>query len=184
MPETPEARVLRLALANPVLREILARAPTLGAPDWLLVAGGVTQSVWNVLDGHDPTRGIKDYDLFYFDAADPSYEAEDAVIRRGAALFGERPVEIRNQARVHLWYEAKHGRPYPALRSSADGLTKFLTTCTAVGVGPDGLVAPVGVDDLLAFRVRPLWRGGTAEAYADKTDRWKGLWPRLTVERW
>jgi hypothetical protein len=24
-------------------------------------------------------------------------------------------VEVRNQARVHLWYPAKHGLPYPKL---------------------------------------------------------------------
>jgi hypothetical protein len=45
--------------------------------------------LWNpvvVLDGHEPGRGIRDYDLVYFDDRDLSWEAEDAVIRRWAAL--------------------------------------------------------------------------------------------------
>jgi hypothetical protein len=37
--------------------------------------------VWNVLDGHAPTRGIKDYDLFSFDERDTSWEAEEAGCR-------------------------------------------------------------------------------------------------------
>jgi hypothetical protein len=35
-------------------------------------------------------------------------------------------VEIRNQARVHLWYR-KHGVPYPPLDSSTQGIDRFLT---------------------------------------------------------
>ena len=44
------------------------------------------------------------------------------------------PVEARNQARVHLWYPEKHGLPYPELRCSAQGIDRFLTSNTQIGI--------------------------------------------------
>jgi len=82
-------------------------------PDWWLTAGAVFQTVWNVLDERDPRSGIGDHGVFYYDATDLSWEAEDAVIRRAAALFADldATVEVRNEARVHLWYEEHFGVP-------------------------------------------------------------------------
>ena len=60
-----------------------------------------------------------------FDGSDLSYEAEDAVIRRVKAAFDEplrSMVEVRNQARVHLWFEAKFGEPYGPLSCTAEAL--------------------------------------------------------------
>jgi uncharacterized protein len=84
-------------------------------PDWLVFSGAVYQPVLNHLAGRPLDYGIEDYDLAYFDASDLSYEAEDAVIRRVKAVFDEplrSVVELRNQARVHLWFEAKFGELY------------------------------------------------------------------------
>ena len=108
-----EAAFVATIRRNPVVVEVLARAEALDLPGWYLVSGCLFQTVWNVLRGHEPTRGIRDYDLFYFDGGDLSWDAEDAVIRRAAATFagcgGE--VEVRNEARVHLWYEDHFGVP-------------------------------------------------------------------------
>jgi hypothetical protein len=53
---------------------------------------------------------VKDYDVFYFDE-DLSWEAEDAVIQHLGVLTNDLgvTVEIRNQARVHLWYKQRFG---------------------------------------------------------------------------
>jgi hypothetical protein len=57
-------------------------------------------------------------------------------------------VEVRNQARVHLWYPEKHGLPYPALGSSTDGIDRFPTKNTQVGIrrtqGGHAVYAPNG----------------------------------------
>ena len=84
------------------------------------------QTVWNVPDGRDPGVGIRDYDLFYFDE-DTSYEAEDAVIRRARELFKDLgpEVEVRNDARVHLWYEEHIGVPAVPFTSTADAIDHF-----------------------------------------------------------
>jgi hypothetical protein len=46
------------------------------------------------------------------------------------------PVEAKNQARVHLWYEEHFGYPYPALASSRAGIDRFLIAATCVGIRP------------------------------------------------
>src|SRR5215472_12227562 len=98
---------------NKRLTDVLSRAATMKLPNWYLTAGCMYQTVWNVVTGQPPEAGILDYDLAYFDASDLSWQAEDAVIQAGRALFGDlpAPVQIRNQARVHLWYEQKSRLP-------------------------------------------------------------------------
>jgi hypothetical protein len=114
---TEQLDAFRAALArNEVLVEVLARATRLDLPDWYLTAGCLVQTVWNVMTGRPPTNGIRDHDLFYFDP-DLSWEAENTVIEAGAEIFAGVPavVEIRNEARVHLWYEDHFGVPCPPI---------------------------------------------------------------------
>jgi len=184
-----EGRLEEIVRETPALMQVLRRARDLDLPDWLIFSGAVYQRVLNRLTGRDADYGIKDYDLGYFDAADISYEAEDVVIRRVAAAF-EPPmremVEVRNQARVHLWFEDKFGEPYAPLCNTAEALTRFVSSTFAVGVRlePDGrleIVAPFGLEDLFALRLRPnpLRRtNGFARTAASATARW----PELVVE--
>ncbi len=99
---------------NPINGQILSLGLLLGVSDWWLTAGALFQTVWNVLEGKEPRAGIRDYDLFYFDE-DTSYEAENAVILRARELFKDLgvDVEVRNEARVHVWYEEHLVPGYP-----------------------------------------------------------------------
>jgi uncharacterized protein len=139
--------------------------------------------VWNWQTGRPIDYGIHDYDVFYFDS-DLSWEAEDRVIgalQRRSARLGVR-IEARNQARVHLWYPQKHGRPYPALQRATDGIDRFLTQCTMVGIQRDRIHAPTGFDDIANLIVRPNRTPNfSVAAYRTKTARWMALWPELTV---
>jgi hypothetical protein len=187
---TTEDVFLDTVLANEVVAAVLARMPTLGLSDWYLTAGGLFQTVWNVLDGRPPERGIRDYDVFYFDP-DTSWEAEDAVIQRAAALFEDVPaeVEVRNEARVHLWYEQKFGRACEPFRSAADAIDHFAATACCVGVrtGPTGgyeVYASFGFRDLFDFVLRPNPVLAPRSVYEAKAERWSALWPRLTVLPW
>ena len=78
------------------------------------------------MSGYPLEHGILDYDVFYFDCDDLTWEAEDRIIRRCAELFSDLGVEVqvRNQARVHLWYEQKYGSPCPQMKSSKEGTRK------------------------------------------------------------
>lgn len=175
------------ALRNPVNTAIMHVLRETAVPDAWVVAGCLTQSVWNVRTGRPIDHGINDYDIFYFDP-DTSWDAEDAVIRRIASYLHdiEAKVEVRNQARVHLWYPTKHGRPYPAVSRSTDGIDRFLTVNTQVGLRPvtDGyeLYAPKGLADIAQMIVRPNYTANfSATNYTAKADRWKALWPEITV---
>jgi hypothetical protein len=125
--EAQRAAFFIIVAADPLLCETLARVRALALPDWLIVSGVLYNTIWNHLTGKPSGYGIRDVDLFYFDESDLSYEAEDAVIRRAAKHFEglTLPVEVRNQARVHLWYPLKFGRSCPRYTSSSDAVRFF-----------------------------------------------------------
>ncbi|UGX94416.1 nucleotidyltransferase family protein [Bradyrhizobium barranii subsp. barranii] len=180
-------RFLTLALKNPVNVAIIGELASLALPDAWLVSGCLVQTAWNVLTDRAVDHGIADYDVFYFDP-DTSWEAEDTVIRTLHARLSHLGVKIetRNQARVHLWYPGKHGLPYPPLTCSTDGIDRFLTQNTQVGVRHAGdgfeVYAPHGFDDITGLIARPNpGPNFSAASYAVKAARWKALWPELTV---
>lgn len=170
------------------LMAVMRTIRSLDPPDWLIFSGAIYQRVLNHLGGRAPDYGIKDYDVGYFDASDISYEAEDVVIRRVAAAF-EPPlrdlVEVRNQARVHVWFEDKFGLPYEPLTCTAEALTRFVSPLHAVGVRlePDDtmtVVAPFGLDDLFARVLRPT-PGRGAKNFPRIAASAKARWPELTI---
>ena len=182
-----EAEFVTLVLRNPVNEAVLARLPSLELADAWLVSGSLFQTAWNIQTGRDVRHGIRDYDIFYFDP-DTSYAAEDAVIRRVQDTCADIPaiIEVRNQARVHLWYVEKFGAPYPPLTRARDGIDRFLMDCAQVGIRNRAcgheLYAPKGLADLADMIVRPNRTANfQAVRYAEKTARWKALWPELTV---
>ena len=189
---TAEEQFLELVLANPVVATVLERAPELGVGDWWLRkdprAPRPSQARAGTL--HEGRAGIRDADLFYFDP-DTSWDAEDAVIRRAAALFGDLPVpvEIRNEARVHLWYADRFGSPGPAqFRDCREAIDSFAAVCCSYGmtVADGGLrvYAPHGYADLFGLVVRPNPRQAPRHVYEAKAARWLTEWPELTVLPW
>lgn len=176
---------------NETLTQVLARAAGMGLPGWYLVAGCLYQTVWNVVTGQPPEAGILDYDLAYFDDADLSWTAEDAVIRAGASLFAglPAPVQIRNQARVHLWYEPKFGIPCPPHQSAEAAIASYEATNACVGVRLEGdgrlrIYAPYGLSDVFNLVVRPNPALAPRRVYQAKTARWQRQWPSLAVLPW
>jgi len=183
-----EARLEAILRRSEPLMHVLRSLRELDLPDWLIFSGAVYQRVFNDLTGRPLDYGIRDYDVAYFDASDISYEAEDVVIRRVAAAF-EPPlremVEVRNQARVHLWFEDHFGEPYEPLSSSAEALTRFVSPVFAVGVrlgAADAMTihAPFGLEDLFAMRLRhnPTRRSPNFDRIAASA---KARWPEIEV---
>jgi hypothetical protein len=161
-PATQLGALKAILRADPLVWRALEQARDLDLPDWRIVAGALYNTVWNALTGRPSGHGIKDIDLFYFDAGDLSYAAEDHIIRRAAAYFPNDgpPIEIRNQARVHLWYASRFGRRIAPLRSSDDSIGRFAALTHSVGarLQPDGRLdihAPYGLDPIFAFKLIP-----------------------------
>ena len=183
------SRLSEIVRRTPPLLRVLLVARRLCLPDWLVFSGAVYQPVLNHLTGRPLDHGIKDYDLAYFDASDLSYEAEDAVIRRVKAAFDEpltSMVEVRNQARVHLWFEAKFGEPYGSLSCTAEALERFASATFAVGVRlePDDrlhIEAPFGLADLFGLCLRPNPRRETVHFARTSADV-RRRWPEVVID--
>jgi hypothetical protein len=182
---------LELALQqNPSLSKILERFDKIALPDAWLAAGSIAQTVWNLICEQPAEFGIKDVDLVYFDRDDLSRETEAAHEQRLRGLFRQLPVrlDVKNEARVHLWYQEIFGYPIAPYSSIADAIATFPTTATAVGVrrrdGKFECCAPFGLGDLFALVVRPNKMQITRAIYEAKVARWRSIWPRLTFVPW
>lgn len=175
---------------NKRIKEILEKAPLLRMPNWYLAAGCISQTVWNILHGFDPEYGIKDYDLVYYDASDISYEGEDRYIQKSKEIFREitGSIEVRNEARVHLWFEDHYGFKIDPYKSVEDAISSWSTTATCIGVryanNKFGVFAPYGLDSVFEMTVKPVKRLFTKEMYENKVNRWMKLWPKLKIIPW
>lgn len=190
-PATQRRVLVEIVRAQPHLMRILEGVRRLALPDPLLGSGAIYNTVWNVLTHRPPLTGIKDADVVYFDASDRSYEAEDRLIGYAQTEFADLPipVEVRNQARVHLWFPQKFGMAYPELSCSADMMLNFASRTHAVAVrledgGDISVHAPFGLDDMFAFRITPNTRLANARTHAEKAARARLVWPELTVIDW
>jgi uncharacterized protein len=184
-------RLEAIVRADPDLMHLLGRLRSIALPQWRLVAGCLYQTVWNVLTGRARSTGIKDYDLIYHDGEELSWEAEDAAIRRVAAATRDcvGPLEVRNQARVHLWFADRFGCAYPRLTSADESLRYYASIVHAVGVRLEDddrldIAAPFGLDDVFALRIRPNPTLANAASYTTKAARAKAIWPEVLVEPW
>jgi hypothetical protein len=185
----PADRLVQILQSSATLMTVLETVGTADLPDPLVFSGAVYQTVWNALTDREVDYGIKDYDVGYFDR-DTSYDAEDVVLRRVAAALPEAlrdRVEVRNQARVHLWFPQHFGSPYDPLSSTAEALTRFVCPAFAVGVrlGTDGrleVVAPFGLDDVFAMRLRPNPLRPVSRQWDTITESVRRRWPELAVE--
>ena len=189
MSEDLTGRLEEILRDSAPLMQVLRTCRALELPDWLIFSGAIYQRVLNRLTGRHLDWGIKDYDLGYFDAADLSYEAEDAVIRRAAAAFDpplREMMEVRNQARVHLWFEGKFAEAYAPLTCTRDALDRFVSPLFAVGVRLEAddrltVIAPFGLEDLFALRLRPNPVRRTA-GFARTAASVGGRWPEISIE--
>ncbi|MFJ4053887.1 nucleotidyltransferase family protein [Pseudomonas sp. NPDC089743] len=169
---------------NPINRALLATLPTLDIPNAMLVAGALFQTFWNHRSGEAAEWGIKDYDIAYFDT-DLSWEAEDRVIAEVQQAFSHLGVniEIRNQARVHLWYEAKFGGAYPPLKKVTDGIDRYLirSTCLGVDAGTGELYCTHGLNDLSNDWLRMNELNPRPDLFRAKAASYQARWPWLQL---
>jgi hypothetical protein len=185
---TQEKALRGIIAQSASLTDRLKRARDWNLPDWWIVSGAIYNSVWNHLTGRPDMYGVKDVDLFYFDE-DRSYDAEDRMIRQTADRFPGAPaVELRNQARVHLWYPAHFGQPYPKLTASHEAIDFFACKTHCIGArltdSSLDLYAPYGLDDIFSFRLTPNPALDNRATHAAKAARQCALWPELTVVAW
>ena len=183
-----EARLVEIVRADPGLMHVLTGIRSQRLPDWRVFSGAVYQSVWNALTGRPAGYGVRDYDVGYYDP-DTSWDAEDVIIKRVAASFEEpfrSMVEVRNQARVPIWFPAHFGEPYDPLSGTDEALARFVAPAFAVGVRLElddaiSVAAPLGLEDMFALTLRPNPNRPMARDWARVIEKARARWPELSV---
>jgi hypothetical protein len=149
--------------------EILEVARAVDAPCWAVGSGIVRDLVWDALHGAGGDLDFKDIDLVFFDPSDLSHERESRVEAELKAQL-DVPWDAKNQARVHLWYEAKFGFPVEPLTTIEDAVATWPETavCIAIRLESDGtirIIAPFGLQDLFGLILRRNPRRASREVF-------------------
>ncbi|MFC6552823.1 nucleotidyltransferase family protein [Cohnella cellulosilytica] len=186
-----QVHVLTTIIArNKVVHDVILRAQDFKIDNYYIGAGCIAQTVWNYLCEFPLDYGIKDIDFAYFNDSDVSEEAEDKNIELINNHFCNLPIklDIKNQARVHLWYKDHFGyeiKPYPSLE---DAINTWPTTSTAIGIRKQDdqwhVYAPYGLNDLFGMIVRANKIQITQQIYEKKIESWTRIWTKLQVIPW
>ncbi|MCO7127364.1 nucleotidyltransferase family protein [Sporolactobacillus shoreicorticis] len=159
--------------------------------DYYIGAGCIANTVWNYLSGNPFAYGISDIDVVYFD--DKNTEIENEVIYKRLLLerLEEFPfkLDVKNEARVHLWYKQKFGFQIEPYTSLEDAIDSWPTTATSLGIRRENkdsfvIYAPYQLDDLFSMVIRPNKKMITKEIYEKKAEKWQSKWDKLTVIPW
>lgn len=176
-------------MMNKNLVKVLEVLERFGPSDCYVGAGAINQTVFNYYHGYDIDYGIKDYDIVYYDS-DLSYEAEDMVIKSLRPRLEKINIifDIKNEARVHLWYNSKYHTKREAYSSVEDAIASWGATVTCIGVrlnkGKLVVYAPYGLDDIFGMIIRPVKRDFSKDMYDERSSRWMEKWPKLKKIEW
>lgn len=92
---------------------------------------------------------------------------------------------MKNQARIHLWYEEHFGHPYPRLTCAIDGIDRFLVSSTCIGMRPasDGyeIYAPNGLDSIYKDELSPNPLVDHPDLFVAKARSYRARWCWLRV---
>ena len=178
-----------ILLKNKTLKCLLEILDNSSLDNYYIGAGCINQTVFNYYHHYDIEYGIGDYDIVYYDN-DLSYESEDKIIKMIESKVSDKNInlDIKNEARVHLWYHKKYGRRIKAYASVEDAISRWTSTVTCIGVrynkGRFIVYAPYGLNDLFSMTIRPIKNGASREVYCEKSLKWKDKWPKLEVVSW
>lgn len=157
--------------------------------NYYLGAGGINQTVFNYYHGYDLNFGIKDFDIVYFDE-DESYEAEDIIIKDLSNRLShiDTSFDIKNQARVYIWYNEKYGTNRKKYLNVEDAVSSWGATVTCIGVRLENdelkVYCPYGLNDVFSMTIRPVKKDFEKESYEKRANRWKKTWEKLNIINW
>lgn len=175
---------------NKVLLEVFDALETIGIRDYYIGAGVIAQTIWNYKTNKDICYGISDVDIVLYDSnhLDQSYEID--IQEQLLRVLGDFPLwlDVKNQARVHLWYKEKFGyeiNPYTSLESA---INTWPTTASSIGLRRTEnkwlIYAPFGIEDLMNLRIVANNRQINEEIYLKKQLKWQSKWHELIINKW
>jgi len=163
--------------------ETLQAVQRLNLPDWAIGAGFVRNAVWDRLHAYNEPSPLADIDVLYFDSQNSDRARETALEDSFSKILPGRNWSVRNQARMHL---RNNDCEY---HDTEDAISHWLETPTCVAVRLDDkdalhLIAPYGLDDLLAMQLRPTPMGRKKyDQYLARlrSKNWSQTWPNVTM---
>jgi hypothetical protein len=176
-----------LALADADIRNVMRTAIELGIPSWAVGGGALRDVAWDFIFCNSSPTSHRDIDLVYFHP-DVSEASEARIERAVADRCPGIPIEVRNQARVHLWYASKFGYEIAPIVDIEDAISRFPEICTSVAVAGASLsnlsvLAPCGLDDLfngiLRWNPRQVTRDYFRQRLARKNP--SATWPNVRI---
>ena len=177
-------QLLALIAADPWRMACLEAVDGLDLPDCWIGSGFLRAPLWDRLHEFAEPTPLNDIDVIYFDPGTLDPGADDTLEARLAEAMPGAPWSVRNQERMHR----KNGdRPY---RSTEDALCHWLETVAAIAVRLDRrgrleLLAPFGLDDVMALLVRPTphARAHRLAAFRARAaaKNWPAIWPRVRI---
>ena len=181
-----EARLRAILLSDPWFVDVLRSARRVDPPEWVVGAGVIRDIVWDYLEGR-PRGEVKDVDLAFFDPVDLS-RARDLEVERALEREFPAPWDAKNQAAVHLWYEARFGHRIEPITSIPDAISRWPEPATAVAVRLEAddtlaIVAPLGLEDLFDMVLRRNPRQITRAFFEERVSRKRPLdrWPHVRI---
>jgi hypothetical protein len=133
---------------------------------------------------------IKDIDILYWDNNDLSWESENNHINLLTKSLPNItiPFDVKNIARIHLWYEERFGIPKAEYLSVQESISTWpvIGACMAMRIknGELEFIAPHGFQDMFSLLVRPNKVLVNQAIYENKANIWQKQWPMLSVENW
>jgi uncharacterized protein len=168
-----------------------------GLTPWCIGAGAVRTMVWDALQPSASARlaaiptalpTLSDIDVAYFDADNLSQTQDAQLQAQLAARLPGMPWEVTNQAGVHQWFESYFGYPVRALQSLEDAVASWPEYASAVGLTLNAddtisVIAPHGLDDLFAMRIRRNPVRVSVQTYRQRIaqKQYASRWPGVTV---
>lgn len=180
-----------IIMSNGIINEAIERAKLLGIDNYYIGAGCITQTVWNYLSNNPLDYGIKDIDFVYFDDENLDLDSENRMISKVKNLYSDFKIQIdvKNQARIHLWYKSHFGYEIEPYGSLEDALNTWPKTASSIGVRKEKnnelkVYAPFGLNDLFGKIVRANKVQITQQIYENKALSWLNKWPDLKIIPW
>lgn len=184
-----EKEFIKILEDSPLLMDVFEKIKKVNLPNYYIGAGAIVQTVWNYYSNKPYDYGIEDLDIVYYDK-DISYESEDRWIKEVTEIMKDIsiPVDLKNQARVHIWYEEKFKTKVDQYKSVEDAIDSWPTTATSLGIriteSGYKIYAPFGLEDVMSGTIRANKKQITEEIYNKKVSKWTKKWNNLKVVKW
>lgn len=154
-------------------------------------AGAICQTVWNILTNRPVDYGIDDIDIVYYNSQNIEEKSEEKIVEHLNQTLEEYPLwlDVKNEARVHLWYKKKFGYDIKPYKSIEEAIDTWPTTATSLAVRKISekcweIYAPFGLKDIFEMKIIANNRQITKDIYNAKVKKWILKWPELNILEW